>query len=576
MMSTTQLKMGLNFITLFFIATQVSCNLEVETNKGFLKGKIVKSRDGHTFYSFTGIPYAKPPVGDLRFKAPEPFDSWNGTLDATKTGNMCIQRNYYFKTHKDLLQGEEDCLNLNVYTKNLNGNLPVMVWIHGGGFAAGHSGPDLYGPEYFMDKEIVFVSLNYRLGILGFLSFEDDVMPGNYGMKDQVMALRWVQENIARFGGDPNQVTIFGESAGGASTGYHMISPMSKGLFHKAILQSGAPLCRWAVSVPGLPRKRAEAVATIAGCFVHNSKEILKCLRTIPAKTMADIYYKFFEWNIHPSVLFSPVVESCNSDEEAFLCRHPLVNFKQESHVPVIIGLNSGEGGLYIASLYNSTSPLYPELRTDFKNIMPNLLFYKHFAKPEHFDEISNLMLKEYFPTGQVDDHTHSNAVDLIGEGVFTTCIIDTALKFSSPVYLYLFDYENEISLNKFYGSCEKSLGVSHGDEMISLFKMNVLLPQGLNNKDTEVSKMMVDIWTKFAISEYPTIDGKENGLAWPQFESFEESSILHLNSPQPNIKLNPFKEKYNFWNKLPLLSHLNEIVSKKSSEFSQNLKSEL
>lgn len=126
------------------------------------------------------------------------------------------------------------------------------------------------------------------------MSTEDDVIPGNNGLKDQVMALRWVQENIDNFGGDPGQVTLFGESAGGASAGYHLLSPLSKGLFHKAILQSGTPLCCWAVSPPGLVRKRTEAVATIAGCNSDTSEEILKCLKKLPANYIVELHNKFF------------------------------------------------------------------------------------------------------------------------------------------------------------------------------------------------------------------------------------------------------------------------------------------
>lgn len=129
---------------------------------------------------------------------------------------------------------------------------------------------------------------------LGFVSTEDNVIPGNYGMKDQVMAMRWVKENIAKFGGDPDQVTIFGESSGGASTGYHLLSPLSKGLFHKAILQSGSPLCRWAVSTPGLIRRRTEAVATIAGCHFETSDDILSCLQELPASNLVELHNKFF------------------------------------------------------------------------------------------------------------------------------------------------------------------------------------------------------------------------------------------------------------------------------------------
>jgi len=140
----------------------------------------------------------------------------------------------------------------------------------------------------------ILVIIQLMCASKGFLSTEDDVIPGNYGMKDQVMALRWVQKNIVHFNGDPSQVTIFGESAGGACTGFHMLSPMSKGLFHKVILQSGSPVCKWAVSPFGLPRKRTHAVALIAGCNFDTSKEILQCLRKLSANYIIDLQNRLY------------------------------------------------------------------------------------------------------------------------------------------------------------------------------------------------------------------------------------------------------------------------------------------
>ncbi|VVC41625.1 Carboxylesterase type B, conserved site,Carboxylesterase, type B,Carboxylesterase type B [Cinara cedri] len=555
------------YISCFLLyLSAVSCEPVIKTAKGKIRGQILKSRYGRDYYSFTGIPYAKPPVGELRFQPPVEIDPWEGIWDAINDPKICVQNNHFFPIMRSLIHGQEDCLYLNIFTPDLNKKLPVMFWIHGGGFLAGHSAPDLYGPDYFMDKDVVFVSFNYRLGLFGFISTEDDVIPGNYGMKDQVMVLRWVRENIANFGGDPEQVTIFGESAGGASTGYHLLSPMSKGLFQKAILQSGTPLCCWALSSPGIIRKRTEAVATIAGCYANSSLEILNCLKKIPAFYLVELHNKLFEWINNPSILFPPVVESCNSNQEAFLCNHPITEFKQESNVPTIIGLNSGEGGLFVANLYNETSLLFPELQTDFNRLLGSLLTYKHLSLPEHWDEIGDRIMTKYFPSGKIDDHL--STVNMLGEGTFLPCVYSMALKLSSPSYIYLFDYQNEFSFNQFYGECKKPLGVSHGDEMISMFPLKVVNPNGLNERDEEVSKLIIDIWVKFASSKTLTIDGKDDGKAWPEFKSIEKLSVLHIDSARPKLVQNPFAEKYKFWNELPLFSRLKQFTSKPNVKY--------
>ncbi|XP_060878022.1 juvenile hormone esterase-like isoform X1 [Metopolophium dirhodum] len=544
----------------------VCCELEVRIADGILKGQVLQSRDGRTYYSYTGIPYARPPIGELRFKAPQPVEPWNGKLDASRESNkICIQNN--------VADSHEDCLYLNVFTPKVDKKfLPVMFWIHGGMFSRGRGGPGIHGPEYFMDKDVLLVTINYRLGVLGFLSTEDDVIPGNYGMKDQVMALRWVQKNIIHFNGDPSQVTIFGESTGGASTGFHMLSPMSKGLFHKVILQSGSPVCKWAVSPIGLPRKRAHAVALIAGCNFDTSEDILQCLRKLSADYIIDLQNRLYAWLSHPCIQFNPVVENCDSGQEAFLCHHPIYDFKQESFVPAIVGLNSAEGGLFVASLYNSTSLMYTEFQTYFNRILSIMLFYYQYTRPEDLDEIGERVLKEYFPSGRLDDNTHSNAVNMIGDGCFTHCIVDMAKKLSSPVYSYYYDYQNEFSYNKLFGSCQKSLGVTHADELNSLFKNSNLNPNDLNADDLKVSRLMVNIWYRFAISETPTIDGTDTGTAWPKFTYDEQFSVLHIDSAQPKIIQNPFDEKYKFWNQLPYNFRLNQTMSRKIADIKTEL----
>ncbi|MDA8138242.1 MAG: carboxylesterase family protein [Desulfobacteraceae bacterium] len=190
--------------------------------------------------AFRGIPYAAPPVGDLRWRAPQDPANWSGEKDASQFGNRCPQIESPFGA----ASATEDCLYLNVTTPATNGSYPVMVWIHGGAFIAGSGSEAAYNPTALAQKDVVIVTLNYRLGALGFLPLaaltDEAGESGNYGIMDQQKALQWVKNNIAAFGGNPSNVTIFGESAGGHSVYTHMVTPSSKGLFHKAIAESGA------------------------------------------------------------------------------------------------------------------------------------------------------------------------------------------------------------------------------------------------------------------------------------------------------------------------------------------------
>nr|QCC89029.1 carboxylesterase 14 [Meteorus pulchricornis] len=212
-------------------------HIELEIAQGKVNGLMNKTvYHQFPYYSFRGIPYAKPNVGRNKFNVAVPLDSWPGVLDATKHGNKCAQ------VHRTQVKGDEDCLFLNVYTPDLNktAGRAVMVFIHGGGFWGGSGDDWLYGPDFLVEKDVVLVTMNYRLGVIGFLNIEDASAPGNVGLKDQNLALKWVQKNIINFGGSPERVTIFGQGTGAASVHYHILSPMSKGLFKSAILQSGA------------------------------------------------------------------------------------------------------------------------------------------------------------------------------------------------------------------------------------------------------------------------------------------------------------------------------------------------
>jgi len=215
---------------------------QAETDTGPVAGVVA---DGVA--SFKGIPYAAPPLGERRWRSPQPVEPWKAVLVADQYAHDCMQKPFPSDAAPRGTPPDEDCLYLNVWApaERPAAPMPVMVWIHGGGFVNGGSSPDVYDGSHFARRGLLFVSMNYRLGRFGFfahpaLTAESPDGPlGNYGFMDQIAALRWVQRNAAAFGGDPGNVTIFGESAGGGSVNALMISPLAKGLFHKAIVESG-------------------------------------------------------------------------------------------------------------------------------------------------------------------------------------------------------------------------------------------------------------------------------------------------------------------------------------------------
>lgn len=250
----------------------------VATDKGLVQGT-----EKANMRQFLGIPYAAPPVGDLRWKPPQPADAWREPKNVDRYASFCAQGPNPFNATSTA----EDCLYLNVFTPKGGGPFPVMVWIYGGGLTSGLS--DVYDPTALVDQGVTVVTFNYRLGPLGFLahpalSAEGGGTSGNYGLMDQQAALRWVKTNIAGFGGDPNNVTLFGVSAGGLSTHLHMTSPSATGLFHKAIVGSGAYSYTIALPVLADAQNMGRAFASQAGC----TDQSLACLRSLPVSKILE------------------------------------------------------------------------------------------------------------------------------------------------------------------------------------------------------------------------------------------------------------------------------------------------
>nr|CAD7425068.1 unnamed protein product [Timema monikensis] len=357
--------------TLVLVANVSSQDLTVELDQGIIQGSVGSTVSGVTFYSFLGIPYSQPPVGELRFKAPQGAPSWTGVRDASTLGSNC------FQVEDSEVHGSEDCLFINVYTPQLPrvnhacSLMPVMVWIHGGGLVAGSGDPSLYGPGYLLDREIVFVTFNYRLGVLGFLGLSHSEVSLNNGLKDQRAALRWVQQNIEKFGGDPARTTIFGESSGASSVEYFMLSPSTSGLFQRAISQSGSVLNPWAYVDTASAQTRAQQLTQLLG-YSAEDNDIYNFLMGASAENITIQQSNVTtERRASESLAFVPTAEKeTGSGGEVFLPASPLEILKSGNftHVPYLTGFCSAEGKFLVSTIMSDT---WDKLNNDFESFLP-------------------------------------------------------------------------------------------------------------------------------------------------------------------------------------------------------------
>ncbi|KAL5285241.1 CES5A.2 family protein [Megaselia abdita] len=388
---------------------------------GSLAGINLVSTESRNIRSFLGIPYAKPPIGTLRFESPVPFPSWVGIRNAKEDGNSCPQS---FPLAPDqTVHGNEDCLYVNVYTPPLSripeGGLSVMVWVHGGACLGGSNNHLFYGPDYILNHDVVLVAVNYRVGPLGFLSTETLDCPGNFGLKDQVEALRWVKQHISSFGGNPDSVTVFGESAGGASISYLLQSEKPRGLFHRAIPQSGTVFNSWAQPLhKGVAQGRAFKMAKLFDCDNDEEdwRKMISCLKQVDAIEMTGKTGQFTEWNGYPYFVYQPVIEPVSS--EAFLVERPRDVPLNSLDIPILTGVTSGEGILSTAALL-SNEDFLKEVKTDFENKFPLMLSYDHWDKKKQ-KEMTKAFLGFYLKNGH-DYHklNHQNFTDMFSDSLF-------------------------------------------------------------------------------------------------------------------------------------------------------------
>lgn len=464
------------------------------TRHGVVKGVMVEGVN-----AFLGIPYAAPPVGKLRWEPPRHTRKW-GVMTTDKVPPHCVQSIFGFE------RGQEDCLYLNVWTPDLfpAKPYPVMVWIHGGGFTVGHSYETTPGQQLAKQGNVIVVSINYRLGALGFMAHpeltrEGKGTSGNYGMLDQIYALQWVQNNIKNFGGDENNITIFGESAGGMSVCNLLTSPLAQGLFHKAIIESGPCFSPY----PGLDfmEKQGLTMEQRLGCDKANNK--LDCMRS---KSPEDILAAMPP---APGMVFGEEDEYWmpNIDGRLFV-EQPLTSLQQGrfAQVPVINGNNANEGSLLVMFGHEyQFKKLTPEK-------YPDRIRYLVRDDEKVRQVLQQYPLEKYADPGEALSQVFGDHSFVCHEKWTSD-----ALAKKTPVYSYYFSYPDaDFVLPK-----ARDLGAFHSAEVQFVFGHSMAwLKNTFSGKEKVLSDNMMGYWTQFARLGNPNgeEDTRQTAVLWPEY----------------------------------------------------------
>lgn len=487
----------------------------VRVKQGLVSGTSQTLRNGKVVDKFIHIPYAQPPVGKRRFKDPEPVKPWLGVWNATNTdGNLmkCIQF-MHVPGGPNEVGGQEDCLYLSVYTPKVpqpgDGSklLGVIFYIHGGAFMFGQG--FRYTPFPLLENhDLVYVELNYRLGPLGFLSTGDAVAPGNMGLKDQTQALRWVQENIAQFGGDPSSVTIAGMSAGGASVHYQMLSPEAKGLFHRAISMSGTMLHPWTIA-ENLPEK-TKLIANQLGCPVECSHGMVECLRNRPASLIANAVGLTQPFMYNPFSPWGPTVDA--------FAKHPvlpdyparLIQQGRVADVPWLSSVTTAEG-LYPAAEFLVSDEAMKYIDENWIELAPYILDFNFTVPDDLKRKTAEKIRQKYLGDKPINRENQKDFVKIISDRMFNVDA-ERAARFQSkvsksPVFFYEFNYRGKHSLSNHYARSLDDFGVSHGDDTQYIISIGVAdLLTDTPALDQKTIDFMTDLWASFASTGKPHI----------------------------------------------------------------------
>ncbi|XP_050308629.1 esterase E4-like [Anthonomus grandis grandis] len=523
----------------------------VTTPLGQYQGSTILSRLRKPIYSFRGIRYAKAPVQDLRFQPPVPIEKHEGVFNATVDAPLCPQ-----PTSDPV---SEDCLFLNVYSNKLPKGTdkvkrPVIVYIHAGGFYSVGGASYWAGPHYLLDQDVVLVTFNYRLGTLGFLATGEKDAPGNNGLKDQVQVLKWIKQNIEAFGGDPNSVTIMGYSAGAMSVVLHMVSPMSVGLFHKAVAMSGSPTSQWTIGHEQL--ELAKKQAKFLGCPDDTAANIIKCLKTKPANDLGQSLPKFQEFGTDPVMIWTPVMEK-DFGQPRFLTAHPitLIQNGEFQKVPFITGVTTDEFAQKAFLVVNNET-LLKQLNEKWEDTAPIPFLYER--KTDNSKTISKTLKKIYFDDKPIDKSNLAKLGELYADSVIgfgvNRAVKLISEKNNASTFYYKFSYQGRYS--HFYtpdSNGTKPYGVVHHDDLIYLFYISKLFPLFKENspKEVEMVTKLTILYANFAKfgTPIPTPNDRLDNIKWEPYTPKNQKYLDIGNKLTLQEKL--FEKRYAEWEKL-------------------------
>ncbi|XP_068696533.1 cocaine esterase-like [Montipora foliosa] len=544
-MSATQIA-KLTLFALLPLVRSVTVSTKYGEIEGFIASYPNASGPLKSVSKFLGIPFAAPPIGELRFKAPQPLKAWKpNVLTAKKHGNICIQNkniDFYFKQFTSNFSYSEDCLFLDVYSPNVSLSLPVMVYIHGGGYQSGAA--ITHTSDILALQGVVAVVIQYRLGPFGFLTTGDSVSPGNFGMLDQVEALKWVNENIEHFGGNPNQVTIFGESAGGTSVSLHLLSPLSRNLFHRIIAESGVDLSPFAFQSSSFGLRFTKELAEKLSCPTKEHGTMVDCIQ---AKDAIDVQAanELIRYKYTKEANWAPIVDMNFLHDTPQHLRQK-GDFKK---APLMICFTSNEASLFLSLFLNSLelmkNPSDGVSPATFKSFMKKFpLAQKRGNKTAEL--IAGALEFVYTPWPDNSDKyaLRSKLVDLIGDYTFYAPSHEVADFHSQFAPVYMYEFTHKTSFNP-WGPNEPWMGVTHGDNIPFDFGIP-FLPNFFsmaNEADRNVSSLIMAMYVNFARSSDP----KVSGVPWEEYNATHRAYLRVNANPKMAASFYPYRMA--FWN---------------------------